>query len=88
VRHFVKLGLTTVILSGCLSSPGIKEPEVTLCDVIDGVDAECYLSTNPSQISDRKVNTFIGWTCVSPKDNAAIDSHHTIMHRELNEKSK
>jgi hypothetical protein len=78
--------ILSINLGGCISK-GLKEPVVEFCTIVDGQIAYCETPFGQNPPRDITTVDMIGYTCVSPKDFAAAESHHDILHRELNKKS-
>lgn len=87
--NYVKLSgvfLTSLLISSCMT---IDEPVMEFCLIEDGKNVYCETPADPKS-SPRNLTTtdLIGYTCVSPKDYAEAESHHKILHREIEKKKK
>jgi len=74
----------SAISAGCLSSPGIDEPVILVYVLKSDGTGECY----PKDICPSPAKSaidMIGHQCVSPNSAAKINSHHEILHRQLND---
>lgn len=79
----VKFLFTCILtLSGCFTTPGIKEPYVVEC-VIVGDEADCYDYKTGESTTIPAIN-LTGYSCFSPKDTTAVMNHHEALHTDLN----
>lgn len=76
--------ISALILSGCITTPNMKEPVFVVCTIIDGQEADCVISGNQEIYETRPVTQMIGWQCVSARSYADISNHHDAVHFELN----
>lgn len=74
-----------LISSGCISGP--KEPVVEICSVFSPNQADCEVP-GTGKIIVRNTSEMLGYQCVSPKDFAEVESHHEILHREIDKKNE
>ena len=85
----VKSLLIALVLSnsiGCLSTPGIAEPSMFICTIVDGEILDCVHTFDDSLRKDISNIDAIGFQCVSPKDYAALKLHHEALHEKANKK--
>lgn len=76
--------LTLTGVSRC-QSRGIKEPDIFICTIIDLKTLDCVNSLDRSLTRTIPLNTSIGSQCVFPEDYATLKSHHSLLHKSLNE---
>ena len=80
----ISLFLLALVASSCITTPGIKEPSVFICQIVNMNEMDCvYLDDETKNITIPLVEGF-GFECVSPKDLAKIKTHHEILHKRLN----
>jgi len=77
--------LTLTGISNC-QTPGLEEPDVTICTIITDKLIACENIIDPSKSFDIDIIDGIGLQCVSPNDYASLKTHHEAIHRELNKK--
>lgn len=85
-KNFVKLIVSSFVslsINGC-KTPGIEEPDVLICSIIQSNIAECFDREGDSKGFYYTID-MIGWQCVSPEAYADLKTHHQILHRELNQ---
>jgi hypothetical protein len=70
----------------CISD-GIKEPEIEFCSIFSADQADCEVQGS-GKIITRSTTEMLGYQCISPSDYAEAESHHEILHREINKKKK
>lgn len=76
----ILFAVISITLTSCISTPGIEEPTVTYCTIIDGEIAQCV---GPNETKDVTVIDLIGATCLSPDDLAAAMTHHEALHKVI-----
>jgi hypothetical protein len=74
------------IISSCITTPGLEEPEVFVCTIIDNSVLECVKQGSGEKPFDISIIDSIGFQCTSPSDFAKIKTHHQVLHEELNKK--
>lgn len=67
---------SVLFLTSCLSTPGIEEPEVIECAILND-SASC------GEV-DVPLSSLVGFIAVSPDDYAKIKNHHEALHHDLN----
>lgn len=80
----VAYAIILVISAGCISDP--KEPEIEFCSVFSPTEADCEVP-GTGKVIVRNTSEMLGYQCVSPKDYAEAESHHEILHREIDKKA-
>lgn len=73
-----------LLLTHC-KTPGLEEPDVVTCSIVEENRAECFNKDGDS-VGWFYTIDMIGFQCVSPADYAKIKTHHEVLHRELNKK--
>lgn len=79
----LKLLLVSLLTTSCILTPGIDEPVVLVYVLKSDGTGECY----PKDVCPKQYLDYIdmiGYQCVSPNGASKINSHHEILHRELN----
>lgn len=76
--------LTLTGVSSC-QSPGLKEPDIFICTLIDLETLDCVNSLDRSITRTIPLDLSIGSQCIFPEDYATLKSHHSILHKSLNE---
>jgi len=79
----LKLMLASLFLTSCLSSHGIEEPLVLTRIIVDRENTVC-IPRELCPIEEKQIKDMIGFQCVSPEASSRINTHHEILHRELN----
>lgn len=79
--------LTALLISGCIT-PGMEEPDVWICVIVDDVSLTCHHSLDKETRREVDLIDAIGYQCVTPTGYAKIKTHHQILHDELNKKKK
>lgn len=74
--------------SGCQTTPGMEEPKVWSCVMVDETRSRCFYSHDESQEREMQSIDMIGFQCFSPGDVANISTHHNVLHKELNKAKK
>ena len=75
--------LSTISCASCITTPGMDEPIILVYVIKSDGTGECM----PKDICPKPFKTaveMIGYQAVSPNSVAKINSHHEILHRELN----
>lgn len=72
------------LLSSCLKSPGVDEPQIAICSIISPEKLDCVYPDVPGSEFQIGIIDAIGFQAVRPKGFSALISHHEILHRELN----
>jgi hypothetical protein len=80
------VAILTMGISSCQITPGMAEPSIYVCTIIDGQEMDCSHVYDPGKIKKINVMDAIGYQCVSPNAYAEMDTHHEVMHKELNRK--
>lgn len=76
--------LLMVFLTNCEETPGIAEPNVFFCTLLNLEIADCQHSIDPGTHHDMNTIDMIGYTCVSPRHLAEIKTHHAVLHDKIN----
>lgn len=77
--------LTVSCMTACLQTPGIEEPMVAYCTIMNTEYAECVYPEEPSYKERMAIIDMIGYKAVRPKGLSVLASHHEVLHRELNQ---
>lgn len=72
--------LTLTGASSCQQLPGIEEPAIFICTIIDNTVLECVHTYDDSLRKDISIIDAIGFQCVSPNSFATIKTHHDVIH--------
>jgi hypothetical protein len=78
--------LTSLIIVACETTPGISEPSIYICTVLDDKTAECVHSIQTDTKHDISTLDLIGYQCVSPNAFATLKLHHEVLHDRANKK--
>ena len=68
------------MITACNTIPGVEEPDIYICSLIDNLTLECVNSYDDRVIKDITVIDAIGYQCISPKAFATIKTHHDVLH--------
>ena len=79
------IALTSVSCASCISSPGMDEPQIAICTIINPESLDCVYPDVPGSEFSLSMVDAIGFMAVRPKGFSALISHHEILHRELNQ---
>lgn len=80
--RLVSLFVCSLLLVGCLSTPGIEEPEIVQCTILIDT-ADCV---NPDgTYTEVPLSEMSGFIAVSPGDYSGIKNHHDALHTKLNQ---
>lgn len=77
----------TFFVTGCYKD-GFEEPSIYVCTVIDTNEVDCVHVYDQNNVKKLSIVDVIGYQCVSPNAYATLDTHHEILHKELNRKKK
>ena len=75
-------------VNSCVVTPGVAEPDIYICTILDDKILECQNSYDPNTRHDMTLINAIGYQCVSPKATGILETHHDIVHKQLNEALK
>ena len=82
------LAVLTMGASSCQITPGMAEPSIYVCTVIDTTEVDCVHVYDPNNVKKLSIIDVVGYQCVSPNAYSELDTHHEILHKELARKKK
>lgn len=75
--------LASLLLSGCLTSPGMREPDILTYVIVDKTRARC-IPEDKCKTKYLYIEDMIGFQSVSPRSAGKIQNHHEALHEKLN----
>jgi hypothetical protein len=73
-------------VTSCETIPGLKEPSLVVCTLIDTTTLDC-VSVNDPNLPPFEIKVFdaVGFLCASPDDYGAAADHHNALHLKIKE---
>ena len=86
MKKAVVLFLALLTLTGISScqTPGMEEPDIFICSIIDDKSMSCVNSLDNNIRKEVLLLDSIGFMCVDPDAYSKAKVHHRVLHRTLN----
>lgn len=73
-------------VTSCETIPGMAEPDIIVCTILDMKIADCFSPSDPNHVpKDVPLRELIGFSCVSPSSYGQVDNHHNALHLKIKE---